>query len=81
MAANFAKLPEVLRRIEAVDDESALPPIADELLRHSERRKGPAPDSCTAKKSPENLRLSALDVVPPVARITHEVGTDFKFEP
>ncbi len=28
------------RRIDAVDDESGLPPIADELLRRGERRKG-----------------------------------------
>jgi len=30
----------VYRRIEAADDESGLPPIADELLRYGEPRKG-----------------------------------------
>jgi hypothetical protein len=32
------------RRIEVIDDESGLLPIADELLHHGERRKGPLPE-------------------------------------
>ena len=39
-----------LRRIKGVDDESGLPPIADELLRHGERRKGQTTTFCTAEK-------------------------------
>jgi hypothetical protein len=32
------------RPIRTVDDESGLPPTADELLRHGKRRKGPTAD-------------------------------------
>ncbi len=32
------------RPINAVDDESGLPPTADELLHHGKRRKGPDSD-------------------------------------
>ncbi len=36
--------PGHLRRIEAVDCESGLPPVADEMLRHGERQKVPRSD-------------------------------------
>jgi hypothetical protein len=66
------------RRIEVIDDDSGLLPIADELLHHGERRKGPMNETASliGRLGSSAFRLSTVSVdVAREAALLSGIGT------